>query len=223
MPRIRSRPECQFCHAPLLRRKIGGKVHLIHPEPNNCPVPERSQHDEVERVDRIVDPDGRAVSPFRAKSPLGRLEEKGVIDPEQLAAGVEFHTRFQGAFLDQLRALDPARPPRHGMVKAPELGERTMHCRDYIWSRITALGGLASLPGSCAWNVIGLEKSLHSWATERALHGSSLNAHEARGILISALTTLAINPSSRIWSVPRSRMHETGASPGWGIPAAASV
>jgi hypothetical protein len=177
MPRIRSRPTCQFCNAPLQRRKIGSKTYLTHPGPSNCPAPERSQHDEVERVDRLVDPDGRAVSPFRAKSPLGRLEEKGVIDRDQLAAGLEFAARFQGAFLDQLRALDPGRPARQGMVKAPELGERTTHCRDYIWSRITALGGLASLPGSCAWNVIGLEKSLHSWCVERALHGSSLNAH----------------------------------------------
>jgi hypothetical protein len=75
-----------------------------------------------------------------------------------------------------------------------------------------------------AWNVIGLDMSLQAWATERALHGSNLNAHEARGILVAALTTLAINPTSRIWSVPRSRMHESaGGAPAWGIPTAAPV
>src|SRR5512133_3113440 len=71
--------------------------------------------------------------------------------------------------------------PKPGYAE-PDLAPGLETARDYCWSRIAALGGLNSLPGSCCWAVLGLEMSLRQWCLERALHDQPLDERAARGI-----------------------------------------
>jgi hypothetical protein len=118
-------------------------------------------------------------SPFRSKTNLGLLEARGVIDHEQFLAGELFRSRFQVAQLEPLCAFGPTQPPRQRFVPSLSPGERIESATDYVWSRIVACGGLASLPGSLCWNVVGLEISLHAWAIERSLPNQRVNQHGA--------------------------------------------
>jgi hypothetical protein len=201
----KNHPHCLFCGRPLERSRFGKKLIWSHPEPNACPTPERALHGEIAREQRILDDAGRAASPFRSKTNLLLLQSRGIIDEEQLLAGEVFRQRFFYAQLDPLRALDLTQPTSQGARPAIMPSERVMACRDYVWSRLAALGGIDKLPGSCAWNVLGLEKSLQAWTIERALHDRPVGPHEARGILVSVLTVLALNTTAKIWSPPHAR------------------
>jgi hypothetical protein len=106
---------------------------------------------------------------------------------------IKFHT----AYLDQLHATDLARGCLHVPGGGSAISDRVSFARDFIWSRLIALGGFASLPGSLAWNVIGVDLSLHAWAAERSLYGRTVGNTEARGILTSVLSMLAVDTTSR--------------------------
>ena len=73
-------------------------------EPNSCPTRERGTHDPITRG---------ATSAFEVKGALVLLHERGVIDDDQLVAGLAFRERFQATALDGLKALDTTRPPIH--------------------------------------------------------------------------------------------------------------
>jgi hypothetical protein len=202
----KNHPRCQFCGRSLERSRFGRKLIWSHPEPNACPTPERALHGEIAREQRILDDQGRAASPFRKKTNFDLLETRGIIDHNQFLAGEAFNNNFHTAGLDTLKAVDLLKPPRLGAAPA-DIPPRVMRCCDYVWSRISALGGLGTLPGSLCWGVVGLEISLSARCTLRALHGRLLDAHEARGILIGVLTLLAVDTSSRLWRPPPPRMH----------------
>jgi hypothetical protein len=159
-------------------------------------------------AEAILDERGMIARPWKHKTRLLLLYERQIIDKDQLQAGEIFRAKFCHAALDQLHALDPsvALITRRFAPNAP--GEHIQSSRDYIWSRICVLGGLSSLPGSCAWSVLGMEISLRAWATERALHGRPIYEHEARGILVSVLTTLSLDTTSKNWRPPVPQMHE---------------
>src|SRR5262245_18645903 len=76
--------------------------------------------------------------------------------------------------------------------------------------RITALGGPASLPGSCAWNVLGVEMSIQAWCTQRPLHSHRIDPHEARKIPVFGFDALlAICPDARLCADAR-RLRDAG-------------
>src|SRR5262249_41791197 len=133
---------------------------------------------------------------------------RGVIDADQLNAAVIFNTRFRQAALDQLHAIDLSKSIIHAPFLGPTPRERVVHARDYCWSRVSALGRLHSLPGSLAWAVLGLEKTLPEWRVETALRDRQVHPTEARGILVSVLTVLSLDTTSRHWRPPTPRMHE---------------
>jgi hypothetical protein len=142
---------------------------------------------------------------------------------KQLSAGHTFRETFQRAGLDMLRAADISRPRVGRGAVQTSLSEMTARARDYVWSRIAALGGIDSLPGSCCWAVLGLEQSLNGWAIERSLYNRRVEPQEARGILVAVLTVLALNTTSTIWVPPRPRMPEAAAAQirSWVQPAVA--
>ena len=64
------------------------------------------------------------------------------------------------------------------------------------------------MSGSLLWAVIGLETSVPRWTTEWSLHNPPINAGAARGVLISVLGILAVDPNSTHWRPPVPHMDE---------------
>jgi hypothetical protein len=62
------------------------------------------------------------------------------------------------------------------------------------WARVrvhealTALGGVGRAPGSCAWQVIGLEWTISRWSTQELGRGQEI----AKGVLIATLVFLDV-------------------------------
>jgi hypothetical protein len=174
---------------------------------NLGPTKEQMRKGGIKRLpNTVLDDHGMIARPWRHRATLASLYEKDVISKDELAAGEAFRVRFRHAWFDTLAALDLGKVP--GTFSPLVAGEHQIVSRDYVWSRICAFGGIVSLPGSCCWNVVGMERTLRSWALERALHDRPMDEREARGILRGVLALLAVDYNSIKWRPPVSRMHE---------------
>jgi hypothetical protein len=143
---------------------------------------------ELEEV-REKDPDGRIVYHHRTVDTLGKMLRAGTITPEMYDAAKDFQAVFIIAQLDPLRALPILRVP--GTGREPELNERQLHARRRVHQAMAALGGIGSPAGSCAWHVIGLQRSLREWAMRQGWGGRPVRQEQAQGILVAALGMLA--------------------------------
>jgi hypothetical protein len=214
------RPRCPWCMSDFIGTTVDGRLEWVHPEPNNCPTPSRAQHDQIERVGASTR--GQYASGWRSKTNLELLETRGVISRDQREAGEGFTARFRQAAFDPLRAVNlPEHTPLGSIPGRTEIADRAIYARDWVWSRVTVLGGINALPGSLCWGVLGLEKTLTAWSLERRLYGAAVNEHNARGILVSVLSVLAVDPISRTWHAPRPR-YEAVQPAGQSAPAPAS-
>jgi len=127
---------------------------------------------------------------FRCVDSLGLLRRHGAITHEMHDAGQEFHRVFVIAQMSPSGAppLDRVR----GSGAQPSLPERSVWACQRVDAALGAVGGLNS-PGGCAlWHVAGLGRSVKEWARVEGWNGRSLNAYEAKGILVAALGTLAV-------------------------------
>jgi hypothetical protein len=197
------RPRCPWCASDFIGTVVDGKLEWSHPQPDMCPTECRTQHDEITLVGASTR--GQYASGWRVATNLELYERRGVITMEMRDAGRIFTDKFRVAGLDELRAVDMAAGLPIGSTHARiEPSERLMAARDYVWSRITVLGGPSSLPGSVAWHVLGMQTSVSRWATERSLnHPHRIDEHAAQGLLIGVLTTLSLDTISRQWRPPR--------------------
>jgi hypothetical protein len=139
------------------------------------------------------------VRPYRAASFLSELEAAGLIDPrtgkpidkktwaEMRATAEDFRAQFYKAKLDRLGAAQLVRSAHSTGTALPP--PRVEDARVSVWRSICAVGGLASLGGSCLWHVIGFECDLASWAPPGWI-GRGITVSEAQDILISTLATL---------------------------------
>jgi hypothetical protein len=192
------------------KRKVGprypnGQLRRHAPEdPPGKPTPQRFRHGAVAKVD-IVDDHSRAVRPYRAASFLSEheVEAVGRIDPEtgkridkktwaeMRAAGEDFRAIFYKAKLDPLGAAELMRSSRStGGTEPDSRRSRIETARNTVWRAICAVGGLASLDGSCLWHVVGGERDLARWALEQGWIGRRISAEAAHSILISTLAAL---------------------------------
>jgi hypothetical protein len=143
---------------------------------------------ELEEV-REKDPDGRIVYHHRTVDTLGKMLRAGTIDQAMHDAGQDFQAAFIIAQLDSLRALPVLRVP--GTGREPQLNERQLHARRRVHKAMAALGGISSPAGSCAWHVVGLQRSVREWAIRQGWGGRPVDHKAAAGILIAALGVLA--------------------------------
>ena len=168
------------------------------------PTPQRFWHGGVARLDKpIADDDGRPVRPYRAASFLAQLEADGLIDhetgtpidkktwAEMRAAADDFRAQFYKAKLDRLGAAQLVRSAHSTGTSLPP--PRVENARESVWRSICAVGGLASLEGSCLWHVIGFECDLARWALEQGWIGRRITVSVAQDILISTLASLTEN------------------------------
>ena len=156
------------------------------PDPSAAaPTPFRQQHERFIRVQgrNLIDSDGNVAMPYRSVDTLALMLKRKTISQEMRDAGERFRDCFAEAQLEPLRAADVSRIP--GCGQAPPLGSRIENARRSVWGMLIQVGGIASLPGSCLWHVLGEGQSLTTWAT---LHGRSREA--AGGILVAALSII---------------------------------
>ena len=106
-----------------------------------------------------------------------------------LLAGEDFRDEFRRAHLDPLKAADLSRPVVSGRIHDVS-SYRTERAKRAVHEAISAIGGIASLNGSCLWNVLGWEKTLRDWTAEQANIGRSISIDNATGIMIAALVVL---------------------------------
>ena len=150
------------------------------------PTKERRRHGGISRADTMPDTAGNIGQPYQVSTLLWRLERSGDIDAPARAAGEEFHRLFHLAAIDPLRAADVGRVPRgYGGVVVMPGSDSAYH---KIGDALTALGGLASPCGSCAYFVLGLDLSLREFAARRQWRGA--NPHGAKGVLVGTLGVL---------------------------------
>jgi hypothetical protein len=153
------------------------------------PTPERRRHGGVARLEKpIADEDGRPARPYRAATFLEKLKDAGLIDVLALAAGEDFRVQFYKAKLDPLGAAGNVRSDRS--TGGTEPTARIENARHKVWWAICAVGGLASLQGSCLWHVVGWEQPLDRWALEQGWVGRRITIEAAQTVVISTLVTL---------------------------------
>ena len=156
--------------------------------------PTRVRGRELEEV-READPSGRPVLHYRIIDPLARMHRAGTITDAMYNAARDFQAAFVIAQLEPLRALPMLRVP--GTGRAPELHEHQLDARRRVHEALQALGGINSPSGSCAWHVVGCERSLRDWALRQRWSGRPLPQGHAQGILVAALGILAARTDSR--------------------------
>ena len=149
---------------------------------------------EVEEI-LEADPDGRPVLHYRIIDPLARMWRAGTITDAMYNAARDFQAAFVIAQMEPLRALPMLRV--RGAGRAPELHEHQLDARRRVHQTLEALGGINSPAGSCAWHVIGCERSLQDWALRQRWSGRPLPQGHAQGILVATLGILAARTDSR--------------------------
>jgi hypothetical protein len=185
-------------------RQPNGQLRRHAPEDPGRPTPQRFRHGAVARLDKpIADEEGRPARPYRAASFLSELLAVGLIDPqtdkpidkktlaEMRAAGEDFRAQFYKARLDPLGAAEFVRSAHSTGDSLPSnRPDPIERARNNVWQAICAVGGLASLDGSCLWHVVGRECDLARWALEQGWVGRRIGVAMAQNILISTLASL---------------------------------
>jgi hypothetical protein len=134
-------------------------------------------------------PDGHIAYHHRTVDSLGKMLRAGTITQEMHDAARDFQAAFIVANLDPLRALPILRMP--GTGRDPDLNDRQLDARRRIHKSLEALGGISSPAGSCAWHVVGLQRSVREWAIRQGWGGRPVRQEQAQGILVAALGMLA--------------------------------
>jgi len=164
-----------------------------HADIITMPLPERGTHDQIIRSEKAIsDEEGRIARPYMVLDVLARMQDEGKITPEMRAAGDDFHALFRRAQFDSLVCVDLSRPHVSGIMRGV-IEPRAEMARRRVFERFAQLDGRDSIWGSCAYDVLGLEKSLTQWAEER---GEKRRHGWASGILIATLAKLAELPVS---------------------------
>ena len=154
--------------------------------------PERLTHGRVKRArETVQDSAGGIGQPFEAESLLQKLERRGDISPEHRQAGEIFARLFRIAQFDPLRS--PSWLRQGGGTAVPNGGHHTERAQQKIYDAVTACGGMHSPAGCAAWFVLGVELSIRDWALREGWNGRQLNESVAKGILLGALSVLALH------------------------------
>ncbi len=135
-----------------------------------------------------ADPEGRPVVHHRTVDTLGIMLRAGTISQEMHDAARDFQAQFTIACFDVVRCMSLMRLP--GGSDPGDLTEAQLDARRRVGKALDALGGLGSPAGSCAWHVVGLQRSLREWAMRQGWGGRPVRVEQAQGILVAALGVL---------------------------------
>ena len=123
---------------------------------------------------------------------LATLFRNRSITAEMYAAGARFHRTFVFAHLSPSGAPSLDRY-RAGYSSREGIPERAAAADRALDRALLAVGVIASPGGSALWFVAGLGYSVKEWAAREGWNGRTLNPHEAKGIVVTALGVLAVH------------------------------
>jgi hypothetical protein len=161
------------------------------------PAPERFRADHVgggvvvRCSETMADAKGGVGRPWRSFDTLAKMERAGTITTKMRAAGLIFNEFFNEAGLQPLFAADPTRIPvlsHRGYLVTAKRGSAS--AVEMVIDSLTALGGISSPGGSCAWHILGCEMTIESWAISRSWSTRRVDARIATGILLTDLGIL---------------------------------
>lgn len=205
-----SRPQGVYCDSnvhvlylmtSMPRRRSSCALREVRQEGDVAPTPERRNQGAIERLERpLFDSSDRSSRPYRVVDTLAAMERRGTITAGMRQAGEDFRVRFAIAQLDPLSAFDITRVRTGrgpGFAGGDSPGSRIEQARLVVWRAVLTLGGLSSAGGSCAWHVLGCERTLKEWALEQGWNGRRVSQEAASGILVGALGALEAYFSNR--------------------------
>ncbi len=151
----------------------------------------RLQHGAVSEAIRGVDPDtGRPATQRRMVDTLGQMLANGSITSAMHEAGCMFRTQFRAAMLDSIRVSALVRVSGGSDDGAPE---HQAAARRRVAEALSLFGGTDTACGSCLWHVVGMECSVREWASRQGWGGRPINHVQGQGILVAALSVLAVH------------------------------
>lgn len=151
----------------------------------------RLQHGPVSEAIRGQDPEtGRPATQRRMVDSLGQMLANGSITPAMHEAGYMFRTQFRAAMLDSIRVSALVRVSG-GSDDGPT--EHQAAARRRVAEALSMFGGTDTACGSCLWHVVGMECSVREWAGRQGWGGRSINHVQGQGILVGALSVLAVH------------------------------
>ena len=136
-----------------------------------------------------ADPDGRPVVHHRTVDTLGIMLRAGTITKDMHDAARDFQAQFTIARFDVVRCMPLVR--LSGGDGPDDLTDAQVDARRRVGRALDALGGLGSPAGSCAWHVVGLQRSIREWAMRQGWGGRPVRVEQAQGMLVAALGVLA--------------------------------
>ena len=132
---------------------------------------------------RDADPDGRPVLHYQSSI---RLRGCGARAPSRMPCTMLRGTSKRPS---SSRSWSPCAHCRCCAFRvrdgAPDLHEHQLDARRRVHEALEVLGGINSPAGSCAWHVVGCERSLQDWALRQRWSGRPLPQGHAQGILVA--------------------------------------
>lgn len=150
-------------------------------------TPELRQHLPV--VESAPAESGRGKVPARTVDILGRLLKAGAIDSEECRAGNVFRRDYHMSRMDPMHCPDLRRiPGQSGGDDDPAM--RIEAAKGRVWGAIKALGGIGSINGVAAVEILGEMRTLREFAERQRMLMRRVSEHSAQGMLIGALSLL---------------------------------
>lgn len=168
--------------------KRKAKRNAVQLEDLSKPTQWRQQHGDFSPPSHDTDPEtGVVVTHHRSVDTLGMMLANGTITEEMHDAGVLFRALFRRAALDSMSRSAFVRMPGN-TVHA--ISDDQVEARRRIAKAIDMLGGHDSAAGSCAWHVLGCERSVREWAQRFGWSGRTMVPSTAVGVLVAVLAVL---------------------------------
>jgi hypothetical protein len=145
----------------------------------------------VADIRQVIGKEGVSVQ-RKVQDILDKLFDSQSITLEMFTAGKNFQSLFVMANIDTLKAqnLDIGGGGLSGGEDEHLL--RVARAKQAVFDMIMSVGGLSSPMGSILYHVIGLGDSVNKWVNSYEWGGNKLNNHNAKGLLIGALSVVAV-------------------------------
>ena len=141
---------------------------------------------------RERDDEDKPTEHFRVMDTLALLLKNNAITQEMHDAGRMFEADFHRAFASGYGSMWPSETSgTSSSGQGESIVVTNAAAAQSVWDAIESVGGHESPNATALWFVVGLGASLREWSTRAGWRGRGMTTDEAKGVLISALWSLA--------------------------------